>query len=180
MVAYAPAVDGFQERVGSAMAVYSPRLTVTFTNEPTLPQALEVLKALPKDSLILWVRYSPVTKGRVIFPDEFLPEIAAAAPVPIYARSRTFLGNGVVGGMMRNSIDRRPQTRRDGTAYPRRTPPERIPSEDADVQPDLRLAGVAALGTSTSQRCRPVRRFAIACRPFGSCTGSISWGRSWS
>ena len=85
VVAYAPEVDGFQERVASAMAVYSPRLTVSFTNEPTLPQALAVLKALPKDSLILWVRYSPVTKNRVIFPGEFLPEIAAVAPVPIYA-----------------------------------------------------------------------------------------------
>ena len=60
-------------------------MTVTYSNEPTLPEMLAALKTLPADSLIFYVRYSPVTKGRVIFPDEMLPEIAEAAPVPIYA-----------------------------------------------------------------------------------------------
>ena len=135
VVAYAPAVDGFQERLESAMAVYSPRLTVSFTNEPTLPQALDVLKALPGDSLIFWVRYSPVTKNRVIFPGEFLSEVAAVAPVPIYAAFETFLGNGAVGGMMRNSVT---DARRLGAMAMRileGTPPERMPLENADVTP---------------------------------------------
>ena len=135
VVAYAPEVDGFQERVASAMAVYSPRLTVSFTNEPTLPQALAVLKALPKDSLILWVRYSPVTKNRVIFPGEFLPEIAAAAPVPIYAALDTFLGSGAVGGMMRNSTTDAHRLGAMALRILEGTPPERITFEDADVTP---------------------------------------------
>jgi len=115
--------------------VYSKRLTVTFTNEPTLPQALEVLKALPRDSLILWVRYSPVTNGRVIFPGELLPEVVAAAPVPIYAALDSFLGSGAVGGMMRSSTT---DARRLGAMALRvleGTPPERIKFEDADVTP---------------------------------------------
>ena len=135
VVAYAPEVDGFQERVASAMAVYSPRLTVSFTNEPTLPQALNVLKALPRDSLILWVRYSPVTNSRVIFPGELLPEVVAAAPVPIYAALDSFLGSGAVGGMMRSSTT---DARRLGAMALRvleGTPPERIKFEDADVTP---------------------------------------------
>ena len=104
VVAYAPAVDGFQERVRSALASFSPRLTVTYSNEASLPEMLAVLKTLPADSLIFWVRYSPVTKGRVIFPDELLPEIAEAAPVPIYASMDVSIGKGVVGGMMRSAV----------------------------------------------------------------------------
>lgn len=133
VVAYAPEVDGFQERLESAMAVYSPRLTVSFTNEPTLPQALDMLKALPTDSLILWVRYSPVTQSRVIFPGEFLPEIAAAAPVPIYAALDTFLGNGAVGGMMRSSTTDAHRLGAMALRILEGTPPERIAFENADV-----------------------------------------------
>ena len=99
VVACAPAVDGFQERVRSALASFSPRLTVTYSNEASLPEMLAVLKTHPADSLIFWVRYSPVTKGRVIFPDELLPENAEAASVPIYASMDVSIGKGVLGGM---------------------------------------------------------------------------------
>ena len=135
VIAYAPAVAGFQERVKSAMAVFSPRLTVTFANEPSLPEMIAVLKTLPRDSLVFWVRYSPVTNGRVIFPDEFLPEIAAAAPVPIYASLDTNLGKGVVGGMTRNNI---PDSRQVGAMALRilkGQAPEGIPLEEAGVRP---------------------------------------------
>jgi signal transduction histidine kinase/ABC-type uncharacterized transport system substrate-binding protein len=135
VIAYAPAVAGFQERVKSAMAVFSPRLTVTFANEPSLPEMIAVLKTLPRDSLAFWVRYSPETNGRVIFPDEFLPEIAAAAPVPIYASLDTNLGKGVVGGMTRNNI---PDSRQVGAMALRilkGQAPEGIPLEEAGVRP---------------------------------------------
>ena len=75
------------ERVEATLAAFSTRVPVTYSNEPTLPEMLAALKKLPADSLIFYVRYSPVTKGRVIFPDELLPEIAEAAPVPIYSAS---------------------------------------------------------------------------------------------
>ena len=75
MVAYAPAVAGFRERVQATLAPFSKRVAVTYSNEPTLPEMLATLKTLPADSLIFYVRYSPVTKGRVIFPDEMLPDI---------------------------------------------------------------------------------------------------------
>ena len=135
VVAYAPAVDGFLERVRSTMAVYSPRLNVTFANEPSLPEMLAVLKALPKDSLIFWVRYSPMGKGRVVFPDEFLPEIAAAAPVPIYVSLDTNLGKGVVGGMVRNNIADTHLLGAMALRILEGHAPETIPVETAAVQP---------------------------------------------
>ena len=135
VVAYAPASPGVQARLEAAMAVFKPRLTVSFTNEPTLPQAIAVLKALPPDSIIFWARYSPVTKGRVIFPNELLPEFTAAATVPIYASFEAFLGSGAIGGMMRNNIT---DSRRLGAMALRileGTPPEQIPLANADVKP---------------------------------------------
>ena len=88
VIAYAPAVDGFQQRVRATLARVLEACEVTYSNEPTLPEMLATSGQLPADSLIFYVRYSPVTKGRVIFPDEMLPEIAEAAPVPIYSQPR--------------------------------------------------------------------------------------------
>jgi signal transduction histidine kinase len=104
VVAYAPAVDGYQQRVQGQLMPSAQRVTVTFANEPTLEEALVAIKHLPADSLLLYARYSPITKGRVIFPDEMLPQIAEASPVPTYSAIETNLGKGVVGGMMRNEI----------------------------------------------------------------------------
>jgi signal transduction histidine kinase len=104
VLAYAPAVAGYQERVKSALAAFSTRVNLTYSNEPSLPEMLAALKTLPPDSLVFYTRYSPVTLGRVIFPDELLPEIAEAAPVPIYSSLDTNIGKGVVGGMMRSGV----------------------------------------------------------------------------
>ena len=104
VIAYAPEVDGFLERVQSTLGAFSKRVQVTYGNEPTLPQMLDTIRKLPADSLIFYVRYSPVTTGRVIFPDEMLPEIAEAAPVPIYSSLDTNIGKGPIGGMMRSGV----------------------------------------------------------------------------
>jgi len=136
VVAYAPAVDGFRERVEATLATFSSRVVVTYSSEPTLAGMLTALRRLPADSLILYVRYSPLTKGRVIFPDEMLPEIAEAAPVPIYSALETNIGKGVVGGMMRSGsadavrLGEMALRILEGTA-----PPQSIPVEGARVRP---------------------------------------------
>ena len=135
VVAYAPNFDGYQESVKAALAAFSTRMTLSYSDEPSFPELLATLKILPADSLILYARYSPATGGRVIFPDELLPEIAEAAPVPIYCAFDTYIGTGVVGGMMRSEISTATRvgevTRRilDGAK------PEDIPVEAARVSP---------------------------------------------
>ena len=104
VVAYAPAVVGYQQRTQAQLMPIAQRVTVTFANEPTLAEALAVIKQLPADSLVLFARYSPTSKGRVIFPDEMLPQFADASPVPIYSAIETNLDQGVVGGMMRGEL----------------------------------------------------------------------------
>jgi signal transduction histidine kinase len=136
VVAYAPAVDGYQQRVMSALAAFSTRVKVTYSNEPSLPEMLTALKTLPRDSLVLYLRYSPVTLGRVIFPDELLPGIAEAASVPIYSALETNIGKGVVGGMMRSGVADAARLGEmalrilDGSSTP-----QRIPVEAARVKP---------------------------------------------
>ena len=160
VVAYAPAVAGFRERVQATLAPFSTRVTVTYSDEPTLPEMLATLKTLPADSLIFYVRYSPVTKGRVIFPDEMLPEIAEAAPVPIYCSLDSYLGKGVVGGMMRSGVaDAARVSARSRSRSSRGRRPRAFPIEAAQLRPMFdwrqlqrwrhrRVAAAARLGDS--------------------------------
>lgn len=150
VIAYAPAVDGFQARVQSTLAPFSKRVQVTYANEPTLPQMLDTVRKLPADSLLFYVRYSPVTKGRVIFPDEMLPEIAEVAPVPIYSSLDTNIGKGAVGGMMRSGVA---DARRLGEMALRileGTAIQSIPVEAAAVRPTFDWAQLQRWGISES------------------------------
>ena len=119
----------------SALAAFSSRVTLTYSNEPTLPELLATLKTLPADSLIFYARYSPVTRGRVIFPDEMLPEIAEAAPVPIYSRLDTYIGKGVVGGMMRSEVSIATRVGEMTLRILEGAKPEDIPVEAARMSP---------------------------------------------
>jgi signal transduction histidine kinase/ABC-type uncharacterized transport system substrate-binding protein len=135
VLAYAPAVDGYQERVKSALAAFSTRVKVTYSNEPSMSEMLAALKTLPADSLIFYTRYSPVTLGRVIFPDELLPQIAAAAPVPIYSSLDTNIGKGVVGGMMRSNVADAARLGEMTLRILEGASPQSIPVEAAQVRP---------------------------------------------
>ena len=135
VVAYAPNFESYQEGVKSALAAFSSRVTLTYGNEPSLPEMLATLKTLPADSLILYARYSRGTRGRVIFPDELLPEIAEAAPVPIYCSLDTYIGMGVVGGMMRSEISIATRVGEATLRILEGAKPEDIPIEAARVSP---------------------------------------------
>ena len=146
VIAYAPAVDGFQQRVQSTLAAFSKRVEVTYSNEPTLPEMLDTVRKLPADSLIFYVRYSPVTKGRVIFPDEMLPEIAEAAPVPIYSSLDTNIGKGPVGGMMRSGVADATRLADMALRILEGASLQGIPVEAGGRQAGIRLGPIATLG----------------------------------
>jgi signal transduction histidine kinase/ABC-type uncharacterized transport system substrate-binding protein len=150
VIAYAPEVEGFQERVASTLAPFSRRVKVTYANEPTLPEMLDTVRILPADSLIFYVRYSPVTKGRVIFPDEMLPEIAEAAPVPIYSSLDTNLGKGPVGGMMRSGVADATRLGEMALRILDGAPVQSIPVEAAAVRPIFDWGRLQRWGISES------------------------------
>ena len=103
VVAYAPAVEGFRQRTEASLAHFRARVRLSYDDSSSLAGALDVVRTLPRDSLLLFVRFTPRTEGRVLFPFEALPAFAEASPVPVYsAGTDTSLGLGIVGGVMRS------------------------------------------------------------------------------
>lgn len=135
VVAYAPAVEGYQERVSAALAGVSPKVTLTYANEPTLAEALAVIRQLPADSLLFFARYTPIPGGRVIMPDEELRQIVEASPVPIYNSSETNMGSGVVGGMLRSEVKTAARLGEITLRILEGAKPEDIPIEAASMSP---------------------------------------------
>ena len=106
VIAYAPAVEGYTQRVQQTLSEFSPHVQLTYIGESTVTGMVTAVKALPPQSLIFYARYSPVDTPRVVYPDELLSTIANASPVPVYAGSDIYTGLGIVGGMMqRNESD---------------------------------------------------------------------------
>jgi len=106
VIAYAPAVEGYTQRVQSTLSGFAPRVRLTYIGESTSAATVAVVKALPPQSLVFYARYSPVDTGRVVYPDELLSSIAKTSSVPVYAGSDIYMGQGIVGGMMQsNEVD---------------------------------------------------------------------------
>jgi signal transduction histidine kinase len=102
VVAHAPFLEGYEQRMAASLAPIAHGVALTYAHEATLAEAVETIRRLPADSLIFYARYSPVTTGRAVLPDEAFAQIAAAAPVPIYSSNDINFGRGVLGGMMRS------------------------------------------------------------------------------
>ncbi|HEU5257271.1 MAG TPA: ABC transporter substrate binding protein [Vicinamibacterales bacterium] len=103
VIAYAPAVEGYTQRVQSTLDGFAQRVRLTYIGESSLAAMIGVVKALPPQSLVLYARYSPVDMERVEYPDELLRSIAKASSVPVYAGTDIYMGQGIVGGMMRTN-----------------------------------------------------------------------------
>ena len=106
VIAYAPAVEGYPERIRSTLSGFADRVQLTYIGESTSAAMVDVVKALPPQSLVFYARYSPVDTGRVVYADEQLRNIAKVSPVPVYAGTEIYMGQGIVGGMMQsNEVD---------------------------------------------------------------------------
>jgi len=103
VIAYAPAVEGYTQRVQSTLSEFSRRVQLTYIGESTMAAMVADVKALPPQSLVFYARYSPVDTTRVVYPDEPLSTIANASAVPVYAGSDVYMGQGIVGGMMQSN-----------------------------------------------------------------------------
>lgn len=77
----------------------------TYVNEPTLSRLLEIVRAIPPRSVILYIWHSQLEAGHVLYPDRIAPLIVRAAEVPVYGTSDLYLGSGVVGGVVRDTYE---------------------------------------------------------------------------
>ena len=135
VVAYAPLIEGYEERMASALARIARGVTLTYANEATLAEALATIRRLPADSLIFYTRYSPVPTGRVMLPDEVFARIAEASPVPIYGGNDINLGGGVLGGMMRSEVKMAARLGEITLRILEGAKPEDFPIESAQLAP---------------------------------------------
>lgn len=90
--------------VDGLRAMFAPltgRVEIVYVNERTVPALLSAIRAVPADSVILFVRHSQETPGAVLFPRDVAEQVAASAPVPVYASYDSYVGTGVVGGVVR-------------------------------------------------------------------------------
>jgi signal transduction histidine kinase len=95
--------EAIVEPVRAALRELSSAATFTYLNEPTIPRLLEVVRAIPPESVILYIWHRQSGPGDPVYPDEVAKLVAAEASVPVYSTSDLYVGSGVVGGVMRST-----------------------------------------------------------------------------
>ena len=103
VVAQAPTNEGYDERVRAALQPFSRRVELTYIRERTVPGLMAAVKAIPRQSLVMYTRYTPEESDRVVYPDEVALLMARVSPVPIYTSADPLFGTGAVGGVLRRS-----------------------------------------------------------------------------
>jgi|KBSSwiStaDraftv2_1062776.scaffolds.fasta_scaffold04002_3 signal transduction histidine kinase len=93
--------DGYLEGVQAALAKSAEGVELSFIQERSVSGLLAAVRAVPPNSLIHFIRFSRQDPGNVMFPLEVVRMVAEASPVPVYASTDSFVGTGVVGGMVR-------------------------------------------------------------------------------
>ena len=139
VIAHAPAADGYDEQVQSALKRFADRVELVYMKERTLPELLAAVKAIPAQSLIFYTRYTPLAAyspiERNMYPDEIGGLIAQVAPVPMYASSEMSIGMGVVGGMIRATDAVGTRVGEIARQILKGTPPEDIPIDTVPTTP---------------------------------------------
>src|SRR5262245_4989315 len=89
-----------RESMREQLHAVAGQVELTDITVTSLTRLVAAVKAVPPGSLILYVRYSQDDAGNVRFPSEIAPLVAQASTVPVYGVSESYLGSGVVGGVV--------------------------------------------------------------------------------
>jgi len=84
---------------------WSARVPLTYLDAPTVSQLLDAVRAVPAHSLILYIWHPGTELGNLVYTDAIAARVAEASPVPVYATSDLYLGSGVVGGVVRRTVE---------------------------------------------------------------------------
>ena len=87
------------EAVRAELRDFSERVSFTYVTERTMPKLLAAIKAVPPNSVILYIWHTQQDPRNIVYPNE----IARLAPVPVYGTSDFYVGSGVVGGVVRGT-----------------------------------------------------------------------------
>src|SRR5262245_55575861 len=115
-----------------------------------MPALLAAVKAIPPQSVILYMRFTPDDPPDM-YPDQIAHLIAEASPVPTYANDEIVLGSGVIGGMMRSSEASGNQVAAIAHQILSGTPPENIPIANVPTTPIFDWRQVKRWGIDSSK-----------------------------
>jgi len=129
VIAYAPTLT----LVGSVrpeLLPFAKRVELTYFEEPSIDRLLSAVRALPADSIVLFVRHSRDDGANPLLPADVARLVSEASPVPVYGVSNVYMGTGIVGGMLasREQIGRR-------LGEMARTILSGVPAKDIPVEP---------------------------------------------
>jgi signal transduction histidine kinase len=92
--------DDVQKEITAQLARLTPQITVDYWRDLPLVDVIARVKALPKDSVILYIRQVIGTGTQVITQLEALEQVVGAATVPTYVAAESLVGHGVIGGVV--------------------------------------------------------------------------------
>ncbi len=90
----------FVETFRKSIARFEPEISFTWLTDLAIEDLREAISRLPKDSVVLYLGMFEDAKGRTFLPQHALEVFAPASAVPIYGAYATYLGHGILGGMM--------------------------------------------------------------------------------
>ena len=90
-----------QAALEAEFAEVKGRVRLTYVGRNTVDEMLAAVKAVPPNSLVLYLWHQPTEWSNFIFPDTVAKLVAEVSPVPVYGTNEAYIGLGVVGGVVR-------------------------------------------------------------------------------
>ena len=126
------------------LRAFESRVRITYLNQESLSDVLTAVRAAPRSSVILFIRYADDT----LQADEAARLVADAATVPVYGVADSYIGSGVIGGAVLSPGTVGNRVGEIARLILHGTRPQDIPIEEAAVVPtfdwrQLRRWGIA-------------------------------------
>lgn len=139
------------EGVRDELRQFSSRIGLTYINEETVANLLTVVKAIPPNSVVLYIWHSQEEPGHIQYPDEIASLVARASPVPVYVPNEIHIGSGVVGGVVRENHETGTRLGQMAVQILTGTRPQDIPIETPPLVPIVDWRQVQRWGIDPSR-----------------------------
>jgi signal transduction histidine kinase len=113
---------------------FADRVEITYLNDLPFRDLLEKLGRLPDDSVVIYSELLQDAGGHVYVPARVCPLIASASNAPVYGPFDTYVGCGIVGGVIIDVKDLAAQTARMGLRVLERGTASGVPVESSRSQ----------------------------------------------
>jgi signal transduction histidine kinase len=99
VIAYSPN-SRLEESAHAALASVAQRVKMSYLTQTSVPALIEAVRTVSRDSVLLFVRHSQDDPGNALTPSEVAALVAEAASVPVYGIADSYIGFGIVGGVV--------------------------------------------------------------------------------